>query len=104
MSAIDFLNKLPAALNPSAASGLDCVLQFNTSTPAYVSIKGGAASVAEGTAPSPNVTISMADDDLIKMFKGELNAMMAFMTGKLKVDGDLMMAQKLANLFDASKL
>lgn len=104
MSAIDFLNKLPAALNPSAASGLDCVLQFNTSTPAYVSIKDGAASVAEGTAPSPNVTISMADDDLIKMFKGELNAMMAFMTGKLKVDGDLMMAQKLANLFDASKL
>lgn len=104
MNAIEFLNKLPAALNPSAASGLDCVLQFNTSAPAYVTIKSGAASVAEGTAPSPNVTISMADDDLVKMFKGELNAMMAFMTGKLKVDGDLMMAQKLANLFDASKL
>jgi putative sterol carrier protein len=104
MTAIDFLKKLPAALNGDAASGMDCVLQFNTSAPAYVSIKGGAASVAEGTAPSPNVTITMADDDLIKMFKGELNGMMAFMTGKLKVDGDLMMAQRMASLFDASKL
>jgi putative sterol carrier protein len=104
MTAIDFLKKLPGALNGDAASGMDCVLQFNTSTPAYVSIKGGAASVAEGTAPSPNVTITMADDDLIKMFKGELNGMMAFMTGKLKVDGDLMMAQRMASLFDAGKL
>ena len=104
MSALEFLNKLPAALNANAASGLDCVLQFNTATPAYVTIKGGEATVTAGTATSPNVTISMDDNDLIKMFKGELNAMMAFMTGKLKVDGDLMMAQKLANLFDASKL
>jgi putative sterol carrier protein len=36
--------------------------------------------------------------------KGELNGMTAFMTGKLQVDGDLMLAQRMASFFDAGKL
>jgi putative sterol carrier protein len=33
------------------------------------------------------------------MCKGELNGMTAFMTGKLKATGDLMLAQRLPMLF-----
>jgi len=46
----------------------------------------------------------MADDDLIALLKGELNGMQAFMTGKLQLEGDMMLAQRLGSLFDASKL
>ena len=62
------------------------------------------AEVAEGTASSPDVSITMEDDDLVALLKGELNGMTAFMTGKLQIDGDLMLAQRMSGFFDASKL
>ena len=37
-------------------------------------------------------------DNLVAMAKGELDPMMAFMQGKMKVMGDMMLAQKLAPL------
>jgi putative sterol carrier protein len=100
----ELINKLPAAFNPGAAAGNNCVIQFNTSTPAYVTIKDGACGVSNGSASSPDVTITMEDNDMVQLLKGELNGMTAFMTGKLQVDGDLMLAQRLVNFFDASKL
>ncbi len=104
MSAIDFLKKLPAAFNADDAAGTSCVIQFNTSKPAYTTIKDGKCEVAEGTASSPDVSITMEDDDLVALLKGELNGMTAFMTGKLQIDGDLMLAQRMSGFFDASKL
>jgi putative sterol carrier protein len=104
MSVIDFLTKMTSTFNPDAAAGANCTLQFNTSKPAYVSIANGAAKLTEGSAPSPDVTLIMADDDLIALLKGELNGMQAFMTGKLQLEGDMMLAQRLGTFFDPSKL
>ena len=101
---VSFLQKMTQAFDPSAASGTSCVLQFNTSKPAYITIKDGKATLSEGAAPGPDVTLIMADDDLIAMLKGELNGMQAFMTGKLQLEGDMMLAQRLGSFFDASKL
>jgi putative sterol carrier protein len=103
-SAVDLLKKLPAALNADAAAGTDATLQFNISQPMHAVIKGGACEVKEGAAGSPDVTITMEDDDLVALFKGELNGMTAFMTGKLQLEGDLMLAQRMSSLFDAAKL
>jgi len=104
MSALEFLKKLPTAFNPAAATDANCVLQFNISTPAYATIKGGACTISEGSAPSPDVSLTMEDNDLVALFKGELNGMQAFMTGKLQVDGDLMLAQRLSSFFESGKL
>jgi putative sterol carrier protein len=104
MSVIDFLQKMVGAFDAQAAAGASCVLQFNTSKPAYVTIANGAATLAEGSASNADVTLNMADDDLIAMLKGELNGMQAFMTGKLQLEGDLMLAQRITTFFDASKL
>lgn len=104
MSAVELLKKLPSALNPDAAAGTDATLQFNISQPMYASIKDGACTVTEGAAASPDVTITMEDDDLVALFKGELNGMTAFMTGKLQLEGDLMLAQRMSSLFAADKL
>jgi len=45
-----------------------------------------------------DATINMAMDDFVAMAKGQLDPMMAFMSGKLKIEGDMMLAQKLAPL------
>ncbi|SEP66965.1 Putative sterol carrier protein [Solimonas aquatica] len=104
MSVIDVLKKLPAAFDANAAGSSACVIQFNASTPAYVQIKDGVCSTVEGKAPAADLTVSMADEDLIALLKGELNGMSAFMTGKLQVEGDLMLAQRMGSFFDAAKL
>jgi putative sterol carrier protein len=104
MSAADFLKKLPAAFNASEASGMNATIQFNSSTPVHVVVKDGSCSVIDGTSSAADVTITMEDEDLIALLKGELNGMTAFMTGKLQVDGDLMLAQRIATIFDGSKL
>ena len=104
MSVIDFLTKMTSTFDPAAASGANCVLQFNTSAPAYITIKDGTATLTEGAAPGPDVTLIMADEDLVALLKGELNGMQAFMTGKLQLEGDMMLAQRLGSFFDASKL
>ena len=104
MSANEFLKKLATTLDPSAASGTNCVLQFNTSQPSYITIKDGKASFSEGSASGPDVTLIMADEDLVALLKGELNGMQAFMTGKLQLEGDMMLAQRLGSFFDPSKI
>lgn len=99
-----FVEKMPEAFDADAAGDTNATVQYAISTPMYLTIENGACSVNEGEADSPDVTLKMEDQDLIDMLTGELNGMTAFMTGKLQVDGDIMLAQKLPNLFDASKL
>jgi len=41
------------------------------------------------------VTLSVSDDDFGKLVRGEANAQKLFMSGKLKVKGDVMKATKL---------
>ncbi|MDO1560322.1 SCP2 sterol-binding domain-containing protein [Brevundimonas sp. 2R-24] len=45
-----------------------------------------------------DATISMAWDDFIALSEGRLDPMMAFMQGKMKIQGDMMLAQRLAPL------
>jgi putative sterol carrier protein len=101
---VAFLKQMVQAFDPAAAAGANCVIQFNTSKPAYITIKDGTCAMAEGTAGNADVSLTIADDDLVALLKGELNGMMAFMTGKLQVDGDLMLGQRLASFFDREKL
>ena len=104
MSAAELLKKMPDAFQPDVAADTECVVQFNISTPTYAEIKAGACTVSEGTAASPDVTITMDDDDLEQLMKGELNGMTAFMTGKLQLEGDLMLAQRMFGFFDPAKM
>lgn len=44
-------------------------------------------------------TLVISLDNFDKMLSGDLNPMMAFMTGKMKVEGDKGVAMKLASFF-----
>ena len=86
-----------------AAAGLDIVIQYNIEGGEggdwYVVIKDQTCTVSEGLHSSPTLTMKLADKDWIAMCNGQLNGMTAFMTGKLKATGDLMLAQRLTTLF-----
>jgi alkyl sulfatase BDS1-like metallo-beta-lactamase superfamily hydrolase len=95
-----FFEGLPGKLNarPALLAGMDCVYQFRVGESAYhVALKDGKATVAAGEAPSPNCTVSMAEGDFLDMVAGKLNGQMAFLTGKLKVAGDMGLALKLGS-------
>lgn len=72
---------------------------------------GGDGQILINAANVPNVvsnedgpadtTIQIAIDDLKAMATGSLDPMMAFMTGKMKIQGDMGVAQKLAPLLKA---
>ncbi|MBI2384128.1 MAG: SCP2 sterol-binding domain-containing protein [Gammaproteobacteria bacterium] len=104
MSAAELLKQLPGAFQPDAASGVDCTVQFNASATAHMVVKDGTCAVHEGAAAAPDLTITMDDDDLVALLKGELNGMTAFMTGKMQLEGDLMLAQRMMSFFDPAKL
>ena len=48
---------------------------------------------------SADCTIRLSLENFGKMMYGELNPMMAFMSGKMKINGDKGVAMKLASLF-----
>ncbi|KAK7115689.1 peroxisomal multifunctional enzyme type 2-like [Littorina saxatilis] len=48
-------------------------------------------------------TITMTDDDFMAMHNGKLNGQQAFMSGKLKLGGNIMLAQKLGEVLNAAK-
>lgn len=87
---------------PAALKGVTAVFQFDLAgdEPAtyHIVIEDGVGRVVGGPAPSPGITISMDASDFMAMIAGRLNATTAFMTGKLKVKGDLGLALKLQAL------
>jgi putative sterol carrier protein len=95
--------RIPEAFRAEKAAGLDVVFQFDISGGGggtwYVMVKEKACSVTEGKHEKPTTTIKMGDEDFIKLIKGELNAMKAYTSGKLKVEGDLIKSQLIEKLF-----
>jgi len=55
--------------------------------------------VKEGPHEKPTTTVKMKDEDFVRLIQGQLNAMSAYTSGKLKVEGDLMKSQLIEKLF-----
>ena len=59
----------------------------------------GAIYTGEPKDGKPNCTLTIEDDVAIEIFSGKLDAMKAFMSGKLKIGGNVLAAQKLQKLW-----
>ncbi|KAL7622817.1 hypothetical protein AAE478_006496 [Parahypoxylon ruwenzoriense] len=51
--------------------------------------------VGTGLGTKPTVTLSLSDEDFGKLVAGQANAQRLFMSGKLKIKGDVMKATKM---------
>jgi putative sterol carrier protein len=95
---LDDLNSALAAHEGfrSAISNTEMTLQFNvpdappgTEGTYLISIAGGMAQATAGPGENPDVTITNSYETAAAISKGELNTQMAFMTGKIKVSGNM---------------
>lgn len=98
-NASDIFKEMPNRFNAAAAGDLNVTVQFDLSGDGggqwHAAIAAGAIAVNEGPAENPKATLIMDAADFVAMSTGELNAMAAFMSGKIKVEGDLNTIMKL---------
>ncbi|MBW1924157.1 MAG: SDR family NAD(P)-dependent oxidoreductase [Deltaproteobacteria bacterium] len=94
---------MAGAFQAEQAAGVDVVFQFDISGAKggnwTVTVRDGECVVAEGSHENPTTTIKIGDEDFVQLITGQLNAMNAFTTGKLKVEGDMMKSQLIGKLF-----
>ncbi|MEE9612092.1 MAG: SCP2 sterol-binding domain-containing protein, partial [Desulfatiglandales bacterium] len=99
----EVFTRMPEVFNSSAAQGLDAVIQYDITGEGggnwTITIKDGACQVQEGTHDEPSVTLTMPDETWLQIVNKETNGMQAFMSGQLKVSGDIMLAQRIEQLF-----
>ncbi|QLF91794.1 SCP2 sterol-binding domain-containing protein [Pseudomonas sp. ABC1] len=104
MSSVDETIKgMQAKFNASAAAGLDLIFQFNITDASnyYLVVKDGTGEFKEGESDDANVTLIMDSETIKGIISGETDGMQAFMGGRLRTEGDMMLALKLSELFPA---
>ena len=63
-----------------------------------VVLADGKVSVSEGVMSQPQLTVKASTENAEKLLNGKLDPMMAFMTGKIKIAGDMALGMKLIGL------
>lgn len=98
------LEEMPSYFLPDKAQGARATFQFELSGDGggtfVISVADGQCSVSEGPINSPSVILKMAASDFMAMAKGELDAMKAFMGGRIKGQGELGLAMRFSEWFD----
>jgi putative sterol carrier protein len=94
-----------AAANPDQAAkikDINAVIQIKLTGEGggdfVLELAGGQLTTKEGTAENPKLTVTMAVPDWRAINAGTLNPQMAFMSGKLKIAGDMSLAMKLGTI------
>lgn len=93
------------SFSAARAAGQQATVQYEISSPDGIHeyamrIADGRCEIAKGRAESPRVTIRSGLADFLRLITGKANGMQLFMTGKLKVSGDLFFAQTYQSWFD----
>ena len=68
-----------------------------------VVLEGGECSVSDSPTREPAVTLKLNPADFLRLVSGSASGPTMFMTGKLKLEGDVMLASRLTSLFHIPK-
>ncbi len=86
-------------LKPEKAEGIDAVIQIDLTGDNggqfYLQIADGTVTANDGVSDDARMTMKASAEDWHKVITGQMNGMQAFMSGKLKVTGDMGLAMKL---------
>jgi putative sterol carrier protein len=83
-----FLTDLPTKVNPAAIEGLSSLFHFDIDGAGQytVALNDGKLDVKEGIhGDNPSCKVTTSTENFAKLLSGDLNPMMAMMTGKLKI-------------------
>jgi hypothetical protein len=99
-----FEKHIPAKLQskPDVVSKINAIYQFVISGPNggswAVDCTQPGGKVQAGTAAGARCTVAATDQNFLDIVNGRLNPQMAFMSGKLKIQGDMGLAMKLQQI------
>ena len=103
MTAAEFFAALPGRFDPAAAVGVAAIIQFELSGDGggtwHVAVADGACEVEFGAHDDPTLVVVASADTWMKVVAGSLDPQLAFLTGRLKVRGDMGLAMRLRALF-----
>jgi putative sterol carrier protein len=100
MSTKEFFETLESRTDESKTAGVNNSYLFDIEGEGQwkVDVREGKVSVTEGTGEA-DVTITTTGENFDKIVAGEMNPTTAYMSGKLKIKGDMGAAMKLQKLF-----
>lgn len=104
----DTFKVLKGVISPDVVKSTQGVYKFDLSGDHagiwYIDLKSGTGSAGSGEPPvTADVVMSMDSADFIKMFTGKMKPTMAFMSGKLKIKGDMTLAIKMEKMMALMK-
>jgi putative sterol carrier protein len=99
----EIFDHIDEGFEPDKAEGVDAIFQFDLTGPTggkyWIQVANKQAQVHPGEHAAPTMVLTSAAEDYLAVVNGELNPMMAFMQGKIKVKGDMGLALKLQSMF-----
>jgi putative sterol carrier protein len=99
----DLIERMAATFDPKAAGNLVATIQLHAtgSEPGnyYLHIENGKCTFNEGVANSPTATVHTPSEVWVAIISGEMNAALAYLQGKFRVEGDKGLLLKMQELF-----
>lgn len=93
MTIQEMFEQMPEYANEQAIQGVNKTIQFNVTGEEagqyVIRVADGKVTTEQATADAPDITIHVASDVWKQIASGQLNGAVAFMTGRLKAEGDL---------------
>ena len=103
MTLVEALQGMISSFNPAKAKGVNATVQLNASGDDggtyHINVADGKCEMVTGAAANPTVTIDVAAQDWIDITSGKLDPTRAFMTGKLRIKGDLGLMMRFQGMF-----
>jgi len=97
------IGAMPEYFQPEKAGNTNATIQFDLSGEQagkwFLKVADGQASANEGQVENPTLTLLADGRDAVKIFTGKMDPTAAFMSGKLKVKGDMGLAMRMQSMF-----
>jgi putative sterol carrier protein len=99
----EMMQQLPTAFDPDRAQGVKADVQFDFTSDGgkkyVVHIAENGCTVEEGEIAAPDATLIASQATYQAVMEGQLNVATAFMTGKLKVKGNMQLMMRFQQIF-----
>ncbi len=97
------VQEMPTYFLPEKAGNTSAAIQFDlTGDQAgkrFIKIADGHATSGQGEVDNPNLTLVADSRDFVRIFTGQMDPTAAFMSGKLKIKGDMGLAIRMQSMF-----
>ena len=104
MTSRDFIYRLPSKISSQAIEGHETTFHFDlegeNGGQYTVKVSDGKVNVTDGLSGEPACVIRSTDENFMKLINGDLNPMMAVLTGKVKISnqGEMLRYAKIFGL------